>query len=125
MAGRADAAAARALRTNRLAELVWHLTEINPWDVAEIVEATDTRISYTYDAALTMAARAIVTLEATGPRSLRTPGYLRRNELLKPTPVAHHTSLRRWDRTVPVDEPARAFVRQELASIRTSLAAIT
>ncbi len=123
MSDRGAAAEARALRTNRLAELVWHLTDINPWDVSDVVEAIDTRVEFTPQTALTVAARAIVTLEATGPRAVRTPGYLRRNELLRPTPVPHHTSLRRWDRTAPADERARDFVRRELAEVRQQLAA--
>lgn len=122
MAGRADAAEARARKTNRLAELVWHLTECDPWDVAEICEAVDTRVEFTHDAVLTVAARAIATLEATGPRTLRTPGFLRRNELVTAPPVPHHTSLRRWDRSVPADERARAFVRRELAEVRREIA---
>jgi len=122
MSPQVDAAESRARKTNRLAELVWHLTECDPWDAAEVVEATDTRVEFTHEAVLTMAARAMATLDATGPRPVRIPGFLRRGEFLRRTPVPRHTSLRRWDRTVPADERARAFVRQELASIRGSSA---
>ncbi len=120
--GPADLAEARLRRTNRIAELVCHLTEIDPWDVHNVVEVTDTRLHFTHEAALTTAARALLVLRACAPRPVRTPGYLRPSALTRRTPAAHHTSLRRWRRTVPPQERAREFVRQELAVLRLELA---
>lgn len=117
------AAEARLRRTRRIAELVWHLTEIEPHDVLDVVESTDTRIEFTHDAAVCAAARAMTVLAATAPRYPRTPGYMRRGELVRATAIAHHTSLRRWERTAAPDERAREFARQEIADLRKAIIA--
>jgi hypothetical protein len=116
------AAESRARRTRRVAELVWHLTETNPLDVLEVVQATDVRRSYTAATAIDTAAHAMVVLDLTAPRPVRFPGYLRRRSVPARTPVPHHTSLRRWDRSTPPDERARAFVEAELARVRAEIA---
>lgn len=104
-------AAARQLRTTRIAELVWHLTEFDPSDTADVVEQLDCRITFSAEEAVTLAARALLALAATSPRPLRTPGYLRTHELVaRPGVVVHHRSLRRWERSVPADTSAAAFV---------------
>lgn len=88
------------LRESRLAELVAGLTGCPPGGALHAVR-TQAR-GGTLDDALEVVARAMVDVDQPPPEGFRVAGYLRDD-----IPLAHHRSLRRWDRSRPEAEPPR------------------
>jgi hypothetical protein len=78
-------------RTTRLAELVAELTGCAPGGALHAVKEHDGAPD-----ALEVVARAMVLVDQPPPAELRPTGYVRRDGI----GLAHHGSLRRWERTV-------------------------
>lgn len=89
------------LRTSRLAELVAGLTGCERAGALHAIRSTADAES---DDALAVVARAMVDVDQPPPEGFRVAGFLRID-----LPLAHHGSLRRWDRgEAGNDRPDRA-----------------
>lgn len=85
------------LRKSRLAELVAGLTGCEPAGALHAIRSSSDTDS---GDALEVVARAMVDVDQPVPEGFRVAGYLRRD-----LPLAHHGSLRRWERGGAPAEP--------------------